>query len=170
LIRTTFLDLSDSEADELDLFHPALSLAQTIVDPSDPVHYVGSIAREPRAGFAPKSLFMTEGVNPDGSGDNYAPPHGIEVQAVAAGLPPEAPLVHPIAELAWGSLEPLNVPTDGVSGNIGDGLASGALAQWPAADASDGHFVIYDIPEAMEQATAFVRHMMDEPNGRVPAR
>lgn len=170
LIRTTFLALSDAEAEELDLFHPALSLAQTIVDPSDPIHYVGSVAREPRAGFAPKSLFMTEGVNPDGGGDSYAPPHGIEVQAVATGLPPAEPLVHPIAELAWGNLEPLSIPADGVSGNLADGRASGALAQWPAADASDGHSVIYDIPEAMQQATAFVRHMMDEPNGRVPAR
>jgi hypothetical protein len=170
LIRTTFLDLSEAEANELDLFHPALSLAQTIVDPSDPIHYVGSIALEPRPGFVPKSLFMTEGVNPDGRGDSYAPPHGIEVQAVATGLPPAEPLVHPIAELAWGNLEPLHVPADGISGNIADGRASGALAQWPAADASDGHFVIYDIPEAMAQATAFMRHMMDEPIGRVPAR
>jgi hypothetical protein len=170
LIRTTFLDLSDAEAEELDLFHPALSLAQTIVDPSDPVHYVGSIATEPRPGFAPKSLFMTEGVNPDGTGDSYAPPHGIEVQAVAAGLPPTEPLIHPIAELAWGTLEPLSVPADGISGNLAGGRASGALAQWPASDASDGHDVLYDIPEAMSQATGFMRHLMDEPNGRVPAR
>jgi hypothetical protein len=78
--------------------------------------------------------------------------------------------VHPIAELAWGNLEAVSVPAEGLSGNIGQGQASGALSQWPASDASDGHVVIYEIPEAMQQATAFVRHMMDEPNGRVPAR
>ncbi len=170
LIRTQFLDLSESEASELDLFHPALSLAQTIVDPADPIHYVRAIALEPRAGFAPKSLFMTEGVNPDGRGDSYAPPHGIEVQAVAAGLPPEEPLIHPIAELPWGNLRPVSIPSEGLAGNLGDGRASGALAQWRAADADDGHFVIYDIPAAMQQATLFVKNFMDDPNGRVPAR
>jgi hypothetical protein len=170
LIRDTFLGLTDAEADELGLFHPALSLAQTIVDPADPVHYVGSIATEPRPGFEPKSLFMTEGVNADGHGDSYAPPHGIEVQAVAAGLPPETPIIHPIAELAFGDLEPVTVPEGGLSGNLAGGRASGALAQWPAEEASDGHFVIYDIPAAMQGATAFLRNLMDEPTGRVPAR
>jgi hypothetical protein len=170
LIRTTFLGLTDGEADELDLFHPAISLAQTIVDPADPIHYVGAIARAPRPGFAAKSLFMTEGVNPDGTGDNYAPPHGIEIQAVAAGLPPTEPLIHPIAELAWGPLAPVDVPDAGLTGNLAEGSASGALTQWRADDASDGHFVLYDIPEAMQQATLFVRHLVDEPRGRVPRR
>ena len=170
LIRTQFLGLSETEAAEMSLFHPALSLAQTIVDPADPIHYVGSIAREPRTGFAPKSLFMTEGVNPDGKGDSFAPPHGIEVQAVAAGLPPEAPMIHEIAELLWGELEPVTIPSEGISGNLGGGRASGLLAQWRASDADDGHSVIYDIPAAMQQATAFVRNFMDDPNGRVPPR
>jgi hypothetical protein len=170
LIRTQFLGLSEAEAAEMSLFHPALSLAQTIVDPADPIHYVGSIAREPRAGFSPKSLFMTEGVNPDGKGDSFAPPHGIEVQAVAAALPPEAPMIHEIAELLWGELEPVTIPSEGISGNLGGGRASGVLAQWRASDADDGHEVLYDIPAAMQQATAFVRNFMDEPNGRVPPR
>jgi hypothetical protein len=170
LVRSTFLGLDEREGDELDLFHPAIALAQTIVDPADPVHYVGRIAREPRPGFAAKSLFMTEGVNPDGTGDSYAPPHGIEIQAVVAGLPPAEPLIHPIAELAWGELAPVDVPAAGLAGNLADGRASGALTQWRADDASDGHFVLYDIPEAMRQATLFVRNLVDEPSGRVPAR
>lgn len=170
LVRTTFLGLTEDDHEELDVFHPAISLAQTIVDPADPIHYVPSITRAPRPGFSAKSLFMTEGVNPDGSGDHYAPPHGIEIQAVAAGLPPQEPLIHPIAELAYGELEPVTIPTAGLSGNLADGLASGALVQWRASDASDGHFVIYDIPEAMQQATGFLRNLVDEPSGRVPAR
>jgi hypothetical protein len=169
LLRS-LLGLTPDEASEFDLFHPALSLAQTIVDPADPIHYVGAIAGAPRAGFAPKSLFMTEGVNPDGTGDSYAPPHGIEVQAVAAGLPPITPLVHRIDELAFGELTEVSVPVEGLAGNLADGRASGALAQWRATEASDGHFVIYDIPEAMQQSSAFLRNLMDEPNGRVPPR
>jgi hypothetical protein len=127
------------------------------------------IASEPRAGFTPKSVLMTEGVNADFSGDNYTPPHSIEVQAVAMGLPPQEPIIHPISELAWSSLEPVLIPPDGLSGNLAQGLASGVLAQWEAARASDGHFVIYDIPQAMAQASGFVRNLMDDPKGRVPA-
>jgi hypothetical protein len=170
LIRATFLGLTDDDREQLDLFHPAISLAQTIVDPADPIHYVARIAREPRPGFSPKSLFMTEGVNPDGGGDSYAPPHGIEIQAVAAGLPPEEPLIHPIAELELGDLAPVAIPPAGLSENLAGGQASGALAQWRASQASDGHFVLYDVPGAMEQATGFLRNLVDDPKGRVPAR
>ena len=112
---------------------------------------------------------MTEGVNADGSGDNYTPPHGMEVQAVALGLPPQAPLIHPIEELEWSDLTPVTIPAGGLSGNLAGGAASGVLVQWKASDASDGHFVIYDIPAAMAQAAGFVRNLMDDPKGKVPA-
>ena len=162
-------ELLAREQPELDLFHPALSLAQTMVDPTDPLNYVRQIATEPRAGFEPKSVLMTEGVNADGTGDSYAPPHGIEVQAVALGLPPQNPIIHPIAELAWGDLSPITIPPAGLSGNLANGKASGVLAQWTASDASDGHYVIYDIPAAMDQAAGFVENLMNDPVGLVPA-
>jgi hypothetical protein len=168
-VATIYLGLIGDESSELNPLHPAMSLAQTIVDPTDPIHYVGQIALEPRAGFSPKSMLMTEGVNPDFSGDNYTPPHAIEVQAVAMGLPPQEPVIHPIAELAWTGLSPVVIPPEGLAGNLAAGRASGVLAQWPANLASDGHFVIYAIPQAMGQAAGFVRHLMDEPAGRVPA-
>lgn len=169
LVKSVFLGLSTDEYPELDLFHPALSLAQTMVDPTDPLNYVRQIATEPRAGFEPKSVLMTEGVNADGTGDSYAPPHGIEVQAVALGLPPQNPVIHPIEELAWGDLSPITIPPAGLSGNLANGKASGVLAQWTASDASDGHYVIYDIPAAMDQAAGFVENLMNDPVGRVPA-
>lgn len=169
LVKSVFLGLKGDDAAELSSFHPAISLAQTIVDPTDPIHYVRQIALEPRAGFAPKSVLMTEGVNADFTGDNYTPPHAIEVQAVAMGLPPQEPIIHPIAELAWTDLSPVTIPPEGLSGNLAGGAASGVLAQWEAAKASDGHYVIYDIPEAMAQAGGFVRFLMDDPKGRVPA-
>jgi hypothetical protein len=112
---------------------------------------------------------MTEGVNADFTGDNYTPPHAIEVQAVAMGLPPQEPIIHPIAELEWTDLSTVTIPPAGLSGNLAGGAASGVLAQWEAARASDGHYVIYDIPEAMAQAAGFVRNLMDDPKGRVPA-
>jgi len=168
LVKTVFLGLLGDEVNELNLLHPAMSLAQTIVDPTDPIHYVPLIALRPRSGFSPKSALMTEGVNADGSGDSYAPPHGIEVGAVALGLPPQNPVIHPIAELDWSDLEPVTIPAEGLSGNLAGGAASGVLAQWKAADASDGHYVIYDIPAAMKQSAGFLENLMADPKGRVP--
>ena len=169
LVKTVFLGLLGDEVDELNLFHPAMCLAQSIVDPTDPIHYVPMIATRPRDGFLPKSVMMTEGVNEDGSGDSYSPPHGIEVQAVALGLPPQTPVIHEIAELEWGDVVPVTIPPEGLSGNLANGAASGVLAQWLASDASDGHYVLYDIPAAMNQAAGFVENLMSDPKGRVPA-
>jgi len=169
LVKTVFLGLLGDEVEELNLFHPAMSLAQSIVDPTDPIHYVPLLVRRPRPGFSAKPMMMTEGVNADGAGDSYTPPHGAEVQAVALGLPPQNPVIHPIAELAWADLEPVTIPAEGLSGNLADGQASGVLAQWPADQAKDGHFVIYDIPKAMDQAAGFVQNLMLDPKGKVPA-
>ncbi|MCC6214873.1 MAG: hypothetical protein IT376_08400 [Polyangiaceae bacterium] len=171
LVKTLLgvVNLEEQELEDINSFHPAISLAQSIVDTTDPIHYVPWILRAPRPGFVPKSVLMTEGIDPDGSGDNYTPPHAIEVQAVALGLPPQTPLIHPIVELAWSDLAPVTVPAGGLAGNLAGGLASGVLAQWPASEASDGHFVIYDIPRAMDQCSGFLRELADDPRGRVPA-
>ncbi|MCA9634075.1 MAG: hypothetical protein KC766_40790 [Myxococcales bacterium] len=169
LVRSVFLALSPAEQSELNELHPEISLAQTIVDPTDPIHYVPMIIQRPRPGFAPKSILMTEGVNADGSGDSYAPPHGIEVEAVAMGLSPIDPVVRPPAELAWSpDLAAFSVPSAGVSGNLAGGLASGGLKQW-VPQGGDGHFVIYNIPAAMDQCTGFLRNLADDPKGRLPA-
>ena len=155
--------------EQLNSFHPAISLAQTLVDPTDPIHYVPQLIKNPRAGYAPKSIIMTEGINADGSGDSYTPPHGTEVQAVAMGIPVQEPVIHPIAEYAWTDLIPTKIPDGGLAGNVADGQASGILAQWEASRASDGHFVIYAIPAAMDQAAQFLKNLADDPKGRVPA-
>ena len=170
LVKKVFLALAVDEEAELDEFHPAMCLAQSIVDPTDTIHYVKRIARAPRAGFAPKSVLMTEGVNADGSGDSYSTPRGIEAQALALGLPPQNPVIHSVYEAEFDDrFLPVTIPKEGLAGNLANGKASGVLAQWEAAKASDGHFVIYDIPAAMNQCAGFVRNFMDEPAGRVPA-
>jgi hypothetical protein len=156
------------DASELDEFHPALSLAQTLADPSDGIHYARAIAIEPRAGFAAKSLFMTEGVRANGTGDSYAPPRGIEALAAAAGLPVRLPQIHASDFAAWAGLSPLEVPEAGVSGNLAGGAASGAVGQYDADGASDGHFVAYQVEAARSDLAAFLRSLADEAAGRVP--
>ena len=166
----TILELTNpTDAAELNLFHPVLSLAQTIVDATDPVNYARYIIQQPRSGFPPKSILQTEGVNPDGTGDSYAPPHGIEIHSVALGLPRELPGVHTIVEAAWGGLGDVTVPSAGLQGNLANGQASGVLGQFVPAPNDDGHFVAFDVPAAHAQVGGFCQNLAADPKGLVPA-
>lgn len=165
-LLTALLGLGSSV--ELDEFHPALSLAQTLADPSDGIHYARSIITEPRPGFAAKSLFMLEGVRANGTGDSYAPPRGIEALAAAVGLPVRLPRIRASEFGAWAGLAELDVPEMGISGNLAGGAASGAVGQYDADEASDGHFVAYQVPAARADVGAFLRSLADDAAGRVP--
>lgn len=165
----TLLGLSRPEnQDELNLFNPVINLAQTIIDATDPVNYMPYIIKNPRPGFAPKSIYQTEGVNEDGSGDSYAPPHGIEIASVAMGLPVENPQIHPITEASWSGLGTVDVPAGGLSGNLANGQASGVLGQFHPAAGSDGHFVVFDIAACRTQAAVFEKNLLADPKGNVP--
>ena len=171
----TILQLTHPEDQaELNLFHPVMNLAQTLVDATDPVHYVGYLAQHPRArggaagAFAAKSIYQTEGIAADGTGDSYAPPHGIELGAVATGLPRMLPGIRVVTEATWGGLGDVSIPADGLSGNLAGGQATGVLAQFAPATGHDGHFVVFDVPRARAQAAQFCRNLSDDPKGRVP--
>jgi hypothetical protein len=168
LVRT-LLGLNGEAGAELDLFHPTMMLATSLVDAVDTLHYARLQQAEPRPGFAPKSIYMTEGINPDGTGDSYAPPHGIEAHALATGLPLQMPGEHAILESQWGGPPGVTVPAGGLAGNLGGGQASGVIAQWPVPLGDDGHFVVFDVPAARNQAAAFLKNLAKSPIGRVPA-
>jgi hypothetical protein len=168
LVKTVFLGLKSDEEEEADAFHPIISLAQDMIDVSDPIHYARHLAAEPRSGAVARSIYMTEGINPDGTGDSYAPPHGIEAHALAIGLPLQLPDQRAIAEGQWGGPVPVMVPAAGISGNLAEGKASGVLGQWAVPADSDGHFVVFDVPRARLQAAQFLRNLADDPHGRVP--
>ena len=157
-----------STDDELDIFHPTMALFQTVIDVVDPLSYGHLQAAEPRTGFAPKSVYMTEGINPNGTGDTYAPPPGIEAHALAIGLPLQLPDQHAIPQLAWGGPQPVMVPAAGLSGNLASGGASGILAQWKVPAGDDGHFVVFDVVAAREQAAQFLKNLAANPVGQVP--
>jgi len=164
----TLLGLSSSAYDdELNLFHPIINLAQTIVDTTDPLHYMRYIIQEPRNGVH-KSIYQTEGVNPDGTGDTYAPPHGIEIASVALGLPRELPGEIVIPEDAWSGITDVTVPAQGLQGNLANGLASGVLGQFAPEAGSDGHFVVFDVFGCQQQAAQFIANLAADPKGLVP--
>jgi hypothetical protein len=168
LVTSLLLGLKADEVEEEDQFHPGLSLIQSIIDVVDPLHYARLQTVDPRPGFAPKSVYMTEGINPDGTGDSYAPPHGIEAHAIAIGLPLQLPDQHDIAELKWGGPQPVTIPAEGLSGNLAGGKASGVLGQWAVPPGDDGHFVVFDVPAATTQAAQFLQNLAANPNGLVP--
>jgi hypothetical protein len=159
---------SGTEAAELNIFHPTLSFAQTVMDRIDPLVYMRYVVQKPRSGHAPKSIYQTEGVNPDGTGDTYAPPPGIEVGSVALGLPVQVPIVHPVMEESWGGIGSVAVADGGLSGNLAGGQASGLLAQFVPAVGIDGHFVFFNVPECRLQAAQFAANLAANPVGRIP--
>ncbi len=153
---------------ELDIFHPCMSLVQSLTDVVDPINYARMQITEPRMGFTPKSVYMTEGISPDGEGDNYAPPASIEAHAISMGLPLQLPVAHDIPQLAWGGPTPVDVPAEGLLGNLADGAASGILAQWSPPSGTDGHFVVFRVPAARKQAAKFLQNLAANPSGLVP--
>jgi len=159
---------TDAADAEMNIFHPAMSFAQTAMDRIDPLVYMSYLVKSPRSGHAPKSIYQTEGVSPDGSGDTYAPPPGIEVGSVAIGLPPQSPVIHPVEEDPWGGITSVTIGDAGLSGNLADGGASGMLAQFQPAPDDDGHFVFFDVPQCRLQAAQFVANLAANPRGRIP--
>lgn len=163
IVREVLLDLEPEEFTELDIHHPIMSFAQMLVDTTDPINYARSIIREPRAGMNPKNIYMTVGVDSTGHGDSYAPPRGIEMHAVAMGLPLIGDTAQrEIPEVAWpGGPRVLHLSDfpGPVTNNLARGRATGALAQWAPADGRDGHFVVFDVAGAREQADLFVQSL-----------
>jgi hypothetical protein len=165
IVKNIMLQLDPEEYREVDLFHPGLSLAQTLVDVTDPIHYARNIITEPRPGMNAKSIYMTVGIDSDGRGDSYAPPRGIEMHAVAMGLP----LItnddqYPVPEVSWpggpGTLTLVPPPNDmtvtGIKQNLAHQRSTGGFAQWEPRGGSDGHFVVFDVDGARKQADWFM--------------
>jgi predicted esterase len=152
--------------DELGPHHPALSLLQTVADPSDPIHAYPWITRAPLDGHAPKSVLMTEGVAPDGTGDNYVPPPIIEGNAIAGGYPLLAPVVRDIPVLTGALGVPVAMPP--LSGNLAAGKASGGLAQFVPPAELDGHYVARQ-GKALAMTMSFLESVLAAPVPTIPA-
>jgi hypothetical protein len=154
------LNVDPENVDELNELHPILSFLQMLVDPSDAVHYYPHLVRDPFPGRVPKSILMTEGVNPDGTGDTAAPPRTIESGAIAGRFPILNPVVRDIPELTtlYG-VAPLSAP---ISGDLQAGKATAAIAQFIPPPGVDGHFVVFDVPAAQLLAAKFCKSVLTD--------
>ncbi len=133
--------------DPVDQFHPLLSMLQNYLEDADPENYARLLFREPPPGFAPKSIFHSLGIV-----DSFTPIPTTKALALALGEQPIAPMREPIdyLELAgqsWG--------TAPVAGNVAGGQATAVLLEYPQAGTHDGHFVIFDVPDAIRQCNRF---------------
>jgi hypothetical protein len=111
--------------------HPVLTLLQTWLEPSDTVNYGRMIAREPREGFAPKSVLQTQGRL-----DLFTTPASGHSLAAAIGTAIVEPVTTPLDALTLQGIEPAIPP---MRGNAGEGSATTGLYQFPGGD----HFVVF---------------------------
>ena len=135
--------------DPLDRWHPTLSLLQTYIEVSDGANYARFWFAEPPAGYAPKSVFMTAGLE-----DPYTPPDSIFAMAAAGQVPIVEPVLHPIEALTLLGIDPAGLPP--YRNNVAGGRASAGLAQY----ADQGHFVIFDVPSAKQRYRKFVESVI----------
>jgi len=151
-IPQTITSVLQLQRGELVALHPLATLIQTLADPSDPINYARYIVREPRMGERPKHIFMTQGFV-----DRYSPPAAIAALALATGLPLTAPVTQP--EPGWDllGLSPSALP---LRGNFGMApMTPPTTASWMQFSAPmgrDGHFVVFDVPDARLRAAAFL--------------
>jgi hypothetical protein len=127
--------------------NPTLALVQMWVERADPANYAPHMVRDPIAGVTPRNIFQSEGFP-----DTYAPNPGIEAFATALG----GDLVmtadeKPVEGLALRARMVMNTP---FANNL-DGVTA-VLAQYKEAPGSDGHFVVFQVPAAMQQSAQFL--------------
>lgn len=137
--------------------HPIATLVQTWIEVADGSNYAHLITTSPRAGFAPKSVLMTEGLR-----DEYTPPASIEALAGAMGVPLVEPVSRGVDSLRLRGLEVFAPP---VTANVAGGLATAGLLQFP----DDGHFAIFLNDTAEAQIFGFFGSLAAGGPGIIPA-
>jgi predicted esterase len=157
-ILMSALGLHETLADEgFDLFHPVATALQGWIEDSDPSNYAPYLFQHPRAGFAPKSIFMTEGgMDPD------TPPPAIEALAVAIGVPQVDPIWRRIANEDFLGIAPATSP---VTANVAGGAATAGLLQFPM----EGHFSVFDNTECQTRYHGFFMSLVSGGPGTIPA-
>ncbi|MFO0680805.1 MAG: hypothetical protein U0234_02085 [Sandaracinus sp.] len=152
------LGIRGTLADEaFDNFHPVITLIQGWIEPSEPTNWAGYLFDHPRPGFAPKSIFMTEG-----GIDPYTPPPSIEALAVGMRIPQVDPIWRPIPTLSFLGIDAAGTMAHG---NVAGGGATAALLQFP----TQGHFAVFDDAECQRRYAGFFQSLVtDGMPGTIP--
>ncbi|HEY0252616.1 MAG TPA: hypothetical protein VGC41_13870 [Kofleriaceae bacterium] len=139
----------DSPMDE---DNPSLAIAQMWIERSDGANYARYMVREPQLSpdgtrMAPKNIYQSEGFT-----DSYAPNPSIEAFATGIGgdLLVDADTADVPGLVLRGKMKMAAPITDN------SGAVTSVLAQYKQANGSDGHFVVFDVPAAEKQSSAFL--------------
>lgn len=130
----------------LDEFNPILALVQAWIDRADPVSYGPLLARAPADGVEPKHIFQTEGFV-----DNYTPLPSIEGLATSIGGNQVEPVIEPLDGLALRGRDVLTAPVTENQAPV-----TSVFVQYQAPGNEDGHYVVFDVPEARVQSARFL--------------
>ncbi|MFH2005227.1 MAG: hypothetical protein ABI333_01445 [bacterium] len=145
----SLITLMLGEEDQVTETHPVLSLIQLFIEPADPLNYARHFILEPVGGASPKHIFLSQGWV-----DHYTPPVLTEALAVAAGLDLVGPWLEPSPRLVLaGQTEALERPA---SGNLAGGTITGVMLQYLAWGSADGHYVVFDNPNANQDYRQFI--------------
>ena len=137
------------EDERVDRFHPVIALLQTWVDPADPIN-VGDLWRH-RHGVVPH-LVISSGLE-----DTFTPPRCHGALAASWGVPVAEPVAVSIPVLELLGIEPGPVTLEGnLESADGAPLTAGVL-QYP----EDGHFAIFNNPDAREAVRRFLTTVQD---------
>jgi hypothetical protein len=135
--------------DNVDSFHPVLSLLQQWIDPADPLNFAGLIG-SPLVGHTAKHAFQTFGIE-----DSYSPPVTLATFALAGGFTQVTP--HSSAKPAYtdddveARLEPVAVGYKAATAGFTLGMR-----QYGAPAGSDGHFVVFETQAANDDMVLFL--------------
>ena len=129
-----------------------ISLFQQWIDPADPLNFARYLASPP-PGRVMKSTFQTYGLL-----DTFSPPRTLDNFSIAAGFLQVEP--------AFGANLGLARAAAPAAGNLATGTITHGMRQYRPADGEDGHFVVFDVPQANED---MVRFLSMAASGEVPA-
>ncbi|MFO0750384.1 MAG: hypothetical protein U1F43_32645 [Myxococcota bacterium] len=146
-IRATLASILNLDADQLDTFHPMMTMAQTLVDATDPVNYA-PYWLEPVTGGNSKHVLMTEGTL-----DGMSPAVGADAVAAAAGIPLIEPVDHESQAHVLRGLFPVTMPVNSNLRSSTGQLVTGGIRQFAGGD----HFVALELPEAISIWRGFFR-------------
>ena len=132
--------------DPLDEFNPILALVQMYLDRSDTNSYAPLLVQRPPPNIAPKHIFQSEGFD-----DTFTPNPNIEALATAIGGNQVGPAIEPVQGLQLRNHSILSPPVSANQNGV-----TAALLQYTAPSATDGHFVLFNVPAARRQAAEFL--------------
>jgi len=140
------------EPERMDTFHPAMTLAQMLVDATDPINYA-PYWLEPVTGGNSKHVFMTEGTL-----DEASPSVGADAVAAAAGIPLLNPIFQASPAHQLRGQAAVNMPVNSNLVSSTGQLITGALRQFDGGD----HFVALTDRTAIQMWRGFFRAFRDK--------